>query len=181
MFETDRLPDGWAEKCRAMDEVWFPARFFGDILAKAGIEDRNMRMMGRGLDSNLYRPGATPLEIPQSRGFNFLSVFDWHYRKGPDVLLRAYLSEFKADEDVALVLKVYQINDNSVSLEAQIADFIEREMGMTLEQTPPIILLNGFLPNAEMPRLYAAANAFVLPTRGEGWDLLWSRWPVDVP
>jgi glycosyltransferase involved in cell wall biosynthesis len=169
MFETDRLPDGWAERCRVMDEVWFPARFFGQVLAKAGVPERNMRVMGRGFDSNLYRQGARKLEIPNSRGFNFLSVFDWHYRKGPDVLLRAYLSEFKSNEDVALILKVYQINDHSVNLEAEITNFIERQMGMTLEQTPPIILLNGFLLNAEMPRLYAAANAFVLPTRGEGW------------
>jgi glycosyltransferase involved in cell wall biosynthesis len=169
MFETDRLPDGWAGRCRAMDEVWFPASFFGDVLARAGVDERRMRVMGRGLDTALYHPSATPLEIPQTRGFNFLSVFDWHYRKGPDVLLRAYLSEFKAGEDVALILKVYQINNQSADLEAEIADFIERQMGLTLEQTPPIILLNGFLPNAEMPRLYAAANAFVLPTRGEGW------------
>lgn len=169
MFETDRVPDGWAERCRAMDEVWYPAAFFGDVLANAGVDSPNRRMMGRGLDVDLYHPGATPLEIPHTRGFNFLSVFDWHYRKGPDLLLRAYLSEFKADEDVALILKVYQINSHGVDLEASITDFIEREMGMTLENTPPIVFLNGFLPNADMPRLYASADAFVLPTRGEGW------------
>ena len=168
-FETDRLPDGWAERCQAMDEVWFPASFFGDVLARAGVEDSKMRVMGRGLDADLYRPDATPLEIPQTRGFNFLSVFDWHDRKAPDLLLRAYLTEFRADEDVALIVKTYQINSGTMDLEAEIAEFIERRMGMTLEQTPPIILLNGFLPNVEMPRLYAAANAFVLPTRGEGF------------
>src|ERR1035438_8825669 len=132
---------GWAERYRAMDEVWFPARFFGEVLARAGVDERKMHRMGRGLDASLYRPGATPMAIPQSRGFNFLSVFDWHYRKGPDLLLRAYLSEFRGDEDVALILKVYQINNSSLDLEAEITAFIESEMGLTLEKTPPIILL----------------------------------------
>jgi glycosyltransferase involved in cell wall biosynthesis len=181
MFETDRLPLGWAERYRAMDEVWFPARFFGEVLARAGIDERKMRVMGRGLDATLYRPGATPMKIPQTRGFNFLSVFDWHYRKGHDLLLRAYLSEFKGDEDVALILKVYQINNSSVDLEAEIAAFIECEMGLTLEKAPPIILLNGFLPNAEMPSLYAAADAFVLPTRGEGWGPFMEPMACELP
>jgi glycosyltransferase involved in cell wall biosynthesis len=181
MFETDRLPLGWAERYRAMDEVWFPARFFGEVLARAGVDETKMRVMGRGLDANLYQPGAEPLPIPHSRGFNFLSVFDWHYRKGPDLLLRAYLSEFQADEDVALVLKVYQINNSSLDLEAEIAAFIECEMGLTLDKTPPIILLNGFLPNSEMPRLYAAADAFVLPTRGEGWGPFMEPMACECP
>jgi glycosyltransferase involved in cell wall biosynthesis len=151
------------------------------VLVRAGVDERKMRVMGRGLDATLYQPGAEPLPIPQARGFNFLSVFDWHYRKGHDLLLRAYLSEFRADEDVALVLKVYQINNSSLDLEAEIGAFIECEMGLTLEKTPPIILLNGFLPNSEMPRLYAAADAFVLPTRGEGWGPFMEPMACELP
>ncbi len=181
MFETDRLPRGWAERCQAMDEVWYPARFFGDVLERAGVERGKMRVMGRGLNASLYRPGAEPLSIPMSRGFNFLSVFDWHQRKGPDLLLRAYLNEFQAGEDVALILKVCQINNSSLDIEAEIASFIEVEMGMTLESTPPVILLNGFLPASEMPRLYASANAFVLPTRGEGWGPFMEPMACGIP
>ena len=169
MFETDRLPLGWAERFRAMDEIFIPASYFAEVLDRAGVTEPKRRIVARGLDTDLYRPGAEPMAIPQTRGFNFLSVFDWHHRKGPDLLLRAYLSEFRADEDVALILKVYQINNSSLDLEAEIADFIECEMGLTLEGTPPIVLLNGFLPYSEMPRLYASADVFVLPTRGEGW------------
>ncbi len=169
MFETDRLPAGWIDYLRPMDEVWIASRFLVDVFTRAGVPEKKLRIVSRGVDTNAYRPGTEPMKIPGARSFNFLSVFDWHYRKGPDVLLRAYLSEFKADEDVALILKVYQINNSTSDVEAEIADFIEREMGLTLEDTPPIILINGFLPNSDMPSLYAASNAFVLPTRGEGW------------
>jgi glycosyltransferase involved in cell wall biosynthesis len=169
MFETDRIPDGWLELCQSMDEIWVPCQFNMETFAGAGVDLKRLRVVHPGVDTRLFRPGAAPLAIPMSRAFNFLSVFDWHERKGYDVLLRAFLTEFRADEDVALILKVYQINDPVSDLEAKVTHFIERRLGMRLEDTPPVVLLNGYLPLAHMPQLYAAAQAFVLPSRGEGY------------
>lgn len=169
MFETDRIPDGYKEHCNAMDEVWVPSRFNLETFARSGVEERKLRRVPAGVDTQLFRPGVEPLQIPKKRGFNFLSVFDWHERKGYDELLHAYLQEFKADEDVALILKVYQMNDVITDIETKISYFIEREAGLSLENTPPIILVNGFLRQEEMPRLYATADCFVLPSHGEGY------------
>ena len=169
MFETDRIPDGWPEICQTMDEIWVPCQFNVETFSAAGVDLKRLRVVHAGVDTQLFRPGAAPLEIPKTRGFNFISVFDWHERKGYDVLLRAYLSEFRADENVALILKVYQVNDPVSDLEAKLTHFIERCLGMRLEDAPPVILLNGYLPLARMPQLYAAAQAFVLPSRGEGY------------
>ena len=36
-------------------------------------------------------------------------------------------------------------------------------------QLPPVVLLDRAVPQAELPSLYRAVDAFVLPTRGEGW------------
>ena len=36
-------------------------------------------------------------------------------------------------------------------------------------QLPPVVLLDEAVPQAELPSLYRAVDAFVLPTRGEGW------------
>ena len=169
MFETDRIPDGWPEICQTMDEIWVPCQFNVETFSGAGVDFKRLRVVHPGVDTQLFRPGPPPLEVPKARGFNFISVFDWHERKGYDVLLRAYLSEFRADEDVALILKVYQVNDPVSDLEAKLTHFIERCIGMRLEDAPPVILLNGYLPLARMPQLYAAAQAFVLPSRGEGY------------
>lgn len=168
-YETDRIPDGWVEHCHAMDEVWIPSEFNRETFARSGVHESKLRVMPEGVNTSVYRPDVEPLNIPHTRRFNFLSVFEWIQRKGPDALLRAYLTEFKPDEDVTLIVKVYALNDPFADLEARLISFVEREMGLTLDKTPPIILLNGFLPNADIPRLYAAADAFVLPSRGEGW------------
>ncbi|HMD96031.1 MAG TPA: glycosyltransferase [Terriglobia bacterium] len=168
-FETDRIPDGWAERCNAMDEVWVPCEFNRNTFASAGVDPDKLRVVHEGLDAQVFRPGMQPLDIPHRRGFNFLSVFDLHDRKGFDLLLKAYLREFKPDEDVTLILKVSQHCGQLADAEAQLTYFIEKEVGLTLEKSPPVIMLKKeFLSQANMARLYAAADAFVLPTHGEG-------------
>jgi glycosyltransferase involved in cell wall biosynthesis len=169
MFETDRIPDGWTELCNRMDEIWVPGPFNFETFAASGVHETKLKIMPAGVDTRLFRPGLKPLTIPKKRKFSFLSVFDWHERKGYDVLFKAYATEFKADEDVCLILKVYQISDPLADLESKIVYFLEREVGLPLEKIPSIILLNGFIPQTDMPRLYASANAFVLPSRGEGY------------
>lgn len=168
-FETDRIPDGWKERCNALDQVWVPCRQNYESFAKAGVKESKLVIMPEGLDTELYRPSLEPLPVPGRRGFNFVSVFDWIDRKGPDILLRAYLTEFKPDEDVTLILKVHKFDDPSAMLEARLLYFIERVLKLRVEDCPPIIVISGLLPANEMPRLYATGDAFVVPSRGEGW------------
>lgn len=169
MFETDRVPDSFLEACAAMDEVWVPSRFNMETFAQSGVDKCKLRLVPGGVDTRTFCPGAEPLEIPHKRSFNFLSVFDWLRRKGHDILLRAYLEEFTAEDDVALILKIYQLAGAGGDVEARISHFIERTARLSMEKAPVIILLNGFIPQSQLARLYATANAFVLPSRGEGY------------
>jgi len=169
-FESDRLPKGWAEQCNAMDEVWVPSEFNARTFASAGVDERKLRVMPIGVDASLFRPGAEPLPWP-SHGFRFLSNFDWVDRKGARILLKAYLAEFKGDEDVCLVLKLAQHGNPAADAEAFLTYFVEREAGLKLEDAPPILLVKGFIPHVEMPRLYASADAFVLSSHGEGFGI----------
>lgn len=168
-FETNRLPVGWLDACQAMDEVWVPSQFNRGVFAAEGVDEKKLRVLPQGVHTRIFRPDVEALEIPHRRGFNFLSIFEWTQRKGPEILLRAFLTEFKADEDVALILKVYARPDPRADILPRLLQLVEREVGVPLEKAPPIIVLPGFMRNEDVPRLYRAADAFVLPSRGEGW------------
>jgi len=168
-FETDRIPDSWLDRCNAFDEIWVPSHFNLETFSNAGIPRHRLQILQEGIDTEHFRPGMEPLKIAGTRGFNFLSVFDWQMRKGYDVLLRAYCSEFRPDEDVSLILKVSTLNQPHAQLVDLVSFFIERTLHMRLENAPNIVLMTGMLPHARFPQLYASANTFVLPTRGEGW------------
>ena len=183
MFETDRIPPGWVEKCNAMDEIWVPSFFNFETFCRAGVDEKRLRWMQEGEDTHLFHPDQPPFNIPGRRAFNFLSVFQWTQRKGPDVLLKAFINEFKEDEDVALILRTYGRSGPDSDVLPQLLYYIERELRVPLEKTPPIILLSSLIPNHDVPRLYTSADCFVLPSRGEGWgrpctEALSSEMPV---
>jgi len=131
--------------------------------------------------------------------FVFLSVFKWERRKGWDVLLEAFLAEFRPWEAAVLVIKTrpfYSENADFAGLirkfaadlrakqrpqqqasgfggaekEAVDDDDVEEEKKVVEDAAAARIhVLDRELPQRELPRLYRAADAFVLPSRGEGW------------
>lgn len=170
MFETDRLPEGWADACNRMDQIWVPSEFNRETFARSGVHEEKLAVVPGAIDMRLYPDDAPTLDIAGARGFNFLSVFDWSLRKGWDILLRAYVEEFSADEDVSLIIKTHSSLGCTVAqIGEQIVQFISTTMGCELAQTPDIILQDTNLSAQRMPSLYRAADCFVLPTRGEGW------------
>ena len=70
---------------------------------------------------------------------------------------------------MCLVLRAYDSHSNA-ALHARIQEFA-RTHGFDTGRLPQCIVLNEDLPTKDLPRLYAAANAFVLPSRGEGWAI----------
>jgi len=170
MFETDRLPEGWADACNRMDQVWVPSEFNRETFVRAGVRAEKLFVVPGSIDMSLYPDDAPALDIDGARGFNFLSVFDWSLRKGWDLLLRAYVEEFDADEDVALIIKTHSsLGYTTAQIGEQIVSFVENTLGRGMARTPEIILQDSNLPAHRMPNLYRAADSFVLPTRGEGW------------
>ncbi|HCJ10904.1 MAG TPA: hypothetical protein DHW14_07050, partial [Clostridiales bacterium] len=122
---------------------------------------------GRGAEEGVlpWRPGDG-----DSRRFKFLSVFAWQARKGWDILLRAYLREFTAADGVLLVLKTRPFGLSEKEQRRQLARVVAEETACRRAGTvPPVRLLTARLSVPEMARLYSACDAFVLPSRGEGF------------
>ncbi|HZO86726.1 MAG TPA: methyltransferase domain-containing protein [Chthonomonadaceae bacterium] len=170
MFETDRLPAGWAAACSQMDAVWVPGEFNRETFARAGVPPEKLRIVPGAIDLKPYDPACPPLRINGARGFNFLSVFDWTLRKGWDVLIRAFVEEFRPDEDVALLIKTHSSLGYTIGQIADtVAAFLTDTLGRDPNRIPDIIFQDANIPDARMPNLYRAADCYVMPTRGEGW------------
>ncbi len=174
LFESDRLPPSWVRNCNMMDEVWVASDFNIQTFAKSGVESSKLYKVPEGIDLEFYNPNVIPLELPERRGFNFLSIFAWQYRKGWDILLRAYIQEFDKSEDVCLSLRAYPYGSHPRAqaaniINSNIEDFVKRVMRRNIKDIPMISLLSDIIPIEQMPQLYKATDAFVLPSRGEGW------------
>jgi glycosyltransferase involved in cell wall biosynthesis len=163
MFETEGLPAAWRANLYRFDEVWVPTEWNATTFARAGLAPERIHVLPETLDFDLFAPGCEPLPLDAPRGFVFLSNFDFTDRKGWDVLLDAWADAFAPDEDACLLLKCLGLHVPEREARERIDAYLAGR------RHAPIVLRMDALPGAELPRLYAAADAFVLASRGEGW------------
>jgi hypothetical protein len=107
MFETDRLPQGWARRLTQLHRIWVPTSFHQRVFAKGGDDElaRRLRILPQTVEevrSACVEPLHSPVirRINSDSRFKFLSVGKWERRKGWDVLLRAWCSAFPAASSV---------------------------------------------------------------------------------
>ncbi|CAN8270083.1 unnamed protein product [Cochlearia groenlandica] len=183
MFETDRVNIEHVKRCNEMDHVWVPTEFHVSSFVESGVDASKVVKIVQPVDVGFFDPlKYEPLDLiefgdlvlgsgvrKKSLGFVFLSVFKWEQRKGWDVLLKAYLGEFSGKDSVSLFLLTNPYHSDS-DFGNKILDFVEE---MNLEEPrdgyPFVYVIDKHIAQVDLPRLYKAADAFVLPTRGEGW------------
>lgn len=170
MFETDRIPADWVAKCNQMDELWVPSEFNIETFSWSGVERSKLFKLPGAIEPKNYGNHIEPYRLQSQHGFHFLSLFDWQLRKGWDVLLRAFVEEFGLDEDVCLIIKTYSSAGlTEEQILGQIESYLANNLGRDLEKTPDISVLHEHLSQHEMAQLYQAVDAYVMPSRGEGW------------
>ena len=171
MFETDRVPEHWISPMMDRDQLWVPSEFNVETFARGGIPREKLKVLGGTLDFDAFQPGVDPWKLGAPHGaFTFLTNFDFSERKGWKQLLRAWAKAFDRSDDVCLVLKTGSFYTGDGDVMSRIESFLRQEFGVgATDRLAPIRFLTDRLPAAAMPRLYAAADAYVLPSRGEGW------------
>jgi len=183
MTETTEIPLSWVDPCMKLaDEIWVPSSFLLNVFADKGIPRTRLQVVPIPIDVYFFDPEVVdPLPLPQRGEFNFLSVFKLETRKGWDVLLEGYWLEFKKWENTTLYLQTYLFGGFDIIARDPNAiddaihyhfDTIKHRLpGLQWEDLPRVQIISDELPQDHMPRLYKAADAFVLPTRGEGFGM----------
>ncbi|KAL5735209.1 hypothetical protein ACOSP7_033070 [Xanthoceras sorbifolium] len=185
MFETDRVNPEHVKRCNQMDFVWVPTEFHVSTFVQSGVDPAKVVKIVQPIDvkffdSLKYEPldistigksvlGAKNPNLSSSKEFVFLSVFKWEYRKGWDVLLKAYLKEFSEADGVALYLLTNSYHSDG-DFGNMIVNFVgDADIEKPVEGWAPIFVIDTHIAQIDLPRIYKAADAFVLSSRGEGW------------
>jgi len=174
-WEESLVPREWVDSFNHhLDLIAAPSRFVKKALLDSGVETP-IALVGTGVD-HIARISAKPVDRPLGRGFRFLHVSSGFPRKGVDVLLRAYAKAFSSRDDVTLVLKTFPNIHNTVA--RQLA-----ELRKGNPRCPDVVLIDEDLPPSQLLDLYKQCQAFVAPSRGEGFGLpmaeaMWFGLPV---
>lgn len=162
-WETSKLPKGWVARANQMNAVFLPSTHNMEVFRHSGIK---VPLFHIRPCLHLPQPPFTHEHIPAYihglPPFRFLAVCSWIERKGIDLLLKAFWSEFHAHEPIALVIKTVARRDIVHSIET-----LKQEA--RLSHTPAGVYVDTEVRSElEMDALYRSCQAFVHPSRGEG-------------
>ncbi len=165
-WEFGAAPVEWVEGINAnVDELWVPSAHVRDVYVASGVEAGRVAVVPNGVDLEMFSPDGPRMEL-DAAGLRLLFVGGLIDRKGPDVLISAFLDVFAGRDDVTLVVKdfgadgIYPMSDRS-----RLRDYAESG------QSPRIVYLHRDMSTAEVASLYRACDVLVHPYRGEGFAM----------
>jgi glycosyltransferase involved in cell wall biosynthesis len=168
LFSAERLPDELEKQLRVMDELWVSSNFHHEACLNSGVAESRLFLLPETLDLPLLQSDLSPLPIDGLRGFNFLSIFPWHPCSGWDLLVRAFLEEFKQSEEVTLILKAdAPPGSTPADVLGQISQYIRSRLRQDASKVKTVLLLARDLTPRQTVQLFRSSQCFVLPNRAE--------------
>ena len=159
MFETTSVPQGWVQIINDyLDELWVPSKFAKAVFLKEGVT-RPIVVIKEGFDPVIFNRNTTAIDRESffghcAKDYVFIAVSKWEDRKGWDILLEAFTEEFSGLDRVCLAIRSTGLRDE-----------IEK---VDNPNHAKIIKINK-IAMSSYPSFFASADAFVLPSHGEGW------------
>lgn len=171
-LESKTVHEGYLRRCTLFDEVWVPCLENVASMIKAGWPSKRIYYCPEGVNPVLWSRITTPHEKYRSKLFTFFYNGDWSYRKGIDILIRAYAKAFSPTDPVRLLMLAhYQGNGAEVSRQRIGTELMQICNDANITRHAKIEFIFEHLPDGEMPSLYKSANVYICPTRGEAWGL----------
>jgi glycosyltransferase involved in cell wall biosynthesis len=167
------LPPDWIRALAAADGIVVPSEFDRAVFAR---HFPRVYVAGQSADPAIFKP------LPKTRlepSFSFLYVGSYSFRKGVDLLLEAFLTEFSAEEPVELRLQCPGAGRGE--------EF--NHCLQTIQRLNPqgrVRLGAAERAPESMNRLYNESDCVVTLSRGEGWcmpltEALLCEVPVIAP
>lgn len=155
VWESSDYPKDWAEiiKAQNTDLVLTATQFTVNSLKAVGVD---AKVWHHGIDTRWrYKPRR------DDGLFTFLHYNAYEWRKGWEIVLKAFTEEFAVTEPVRLILKARERGESV---------WIVPQPDAGLEH-PLITELIGHISDEAMVNMMDTADAGVFPVKGEGWFL----------
>ncbi len=151
MFESTKLPEGWAVNLNKCAAVIVPATWVAEVFRDNGVTVP-IHVVPLGVDPVYFDVCRQPRL--NDRPYTFVCLGDRQTRKGWDIAWHAFRSAFGNRDDVRLIIKC-------------------REKGLEYLNSGDanVNIMREDLTHEDMAQFYAECDCMVFPTLGEGFGL----------
>jgi glycosyltransferase involved in cell wall biosynthesis len=151
MFESDKIPEDWYDYLHAADLVIVPSKWCQKTFKKSGVDSIVVPL---GYNDKVFKY----VKRPKRDTFTFLHYDAFNARKGHFEVLEAFDQEFDKvkEKHIKLILKTSR----------EIAP-----IPIVPSEYPNIKVVYDKVPEQELFKLCEQADAFLFPSRGEGFGI----------
>lgn len=170
-WETDTLPDLWIDVLNngVFSEVIANSKWNQDIFANQTNRKVNLT----------YLPyEKKDLNFEHGDKFTIFAMSQWVFRKGFDVLIKAYTQEFFHHKDTQLLIKTYRFETTAKSEESERQAIIGEASAIKQSiydwgkhSEAEIFIITGHITDEQVEKLYAKSNIFCSTARSEGFGM----------
>jgi len=165
VWESTKIPDDWIEPLRIADKIWTPSSWGKKIFVENGIDEEKISVVPEGIDTKIFNPDIEKLDnIVGIKGFKFLHVGKYEDRKFTRQLITAFDDEFQHDKDVVLLLSCHNPFVKNFDIHKTLNT-------LNIKSPEKIKIIHPVATHQIFASLYVSADAFLFPTRAEGWGL----------
>lgn len=165
VWDPNLLPDSWIDPLNMVDRIWVPSEWGRRVLGENGIDLDRIDVVPEGVDALTFRPdGPAMTNIASLPGFKFINVGKYEERKATAEMIKAFDDEFAGETDVWFVISCFNPFVKELNLREEI-----QSLGL---RDPSRLLFIPVVPtHRDMAKLYRSCDAFLGPSRAEGWGL----------
>jgi tetratricopeptide (TPR) repeat protein len=164
VWESTSIPEEWMASFSYTDIVWTPSQWFKKILINHGIDSHSIQVIPEGINGRIFTTEGSRLQfLKDINAYKFLYVGKVEERKATPEMIVTFDYAFKDNPDVRLIV-AGQTNTKALDFNKCIQD-------LGLRHPEKIIRVGPFARSSELAALYRSCDAFVMPTRAEGWGL----------
>jgi len=164
VWESTFIPDDWMGSFSHTDILWTPSQWFKQVLINHDIDEHIIQVIPEGVNGKVFKvEGAQFKSISDIKAYKFLYVGKFEERKATIETLVTFDYTFKDNPDVRLILASQSFNKE--------LDFNSYLQDLGLRHPEKIVPVGPFAQISELAVLYRSCDAFVMPTRAEGWGL----------
>ena len=135
------------------DQLWVTTHWHKSIIEKSGYDSNKIKVIPEGINPNVFNPTIKPNRTSAKiEKFKFLCIARPDVRKNIPIIIEAFIEEFSNENDVILVFEHIIPNVKAAT-------------------HPNIVYVSPTVNHGSLAPLYTSCDAFVLPSKTEGWGL----------
>lgn len=166
-YESSIVPQEWKNELKHVDYVFPSSTWTKNIFIQNGWDEKKCVTIQHGVYSNIFN-NKNIFPLRNSKKFKFLNISIPHYRKNINLVLDAYYSSFKEDDDVCLVIKT-SLNKPKHKFESNFLEQLYNSQKKFGTKLPTVEVIVDTLE--DITPLYNSCDAVVSASSSEGFGL----------